>query len=117
MCLMFSDRSMYMQITTKRFKEDYPKITVYRFLNNSKINLERSTTILSERMVNGFMLPLRNRSNRKDWLAIICTDMELDEKVIIRVYGRRLDIEVIFLRPTSKCSSWNQSAKVCLMMP
>ena len=117
MCLMFSDRSMYMQITTKRFKEDYPKITVYRFLNNSKINLERSTTILSERMVNGFILPLRNRSNRKDWLAIICTDMELNEKEIIRVYGRRLDIEVIFLRPTSKCSSWNQSAKVCLMMP
>ena len=23
LCLMFSDRSMYMQITTKRFKEDY----------------------------------------------------------------------------------------------
>ena len=23
LCLMFSDRSMYMEITTKRFKEDY----------------------------------------------------------------------------------------------
>ncbi len=44
-CLMFSDRSMYMQITTKRFKEDYSKNTVYRFLNNSRINWERFTTI------------------------------------------------------------------------
>ena len=31
---------------------------------------------------------VRNRSNRKDWLAIICTDMELDEKEIIRIYGK-----------------------------
>ena len=37
---------------------------------------------------------VRNRSNRKDWLAIICTDMELDEKEIIRIYGKRWDIEV-----------------------
>ena len=116
MCLMFSDRSMYMQITTKQFKEDYPKITVYRFLNNSKINLERSTTILSERMVNGFILPLRNRSNRKDWLAIICTDMELDEKEIIRIYGKRWDIEVFFktckqmLKLESECKSLSYDA-------
>ena len=65
MCLMFSDRSMYMQITTKRFKEDYSKNTVYRFLNNSRINWERFTTMLSERIVNGFMRPLtsENREN------------------------------------------------------
>ncbi len=39
---------------------------------------------------------VRNRSNRKDWLAIICTDIELDEKEIIRIYGKRWDIEVFF---------------------
>ena len=39
---------------------------------------------------------LRNRSNRKEWLALICTDLELSEEEIIRVYGKRWDIEVFF---------------------
>ena len=69
LCLMFSDRSMYMQITTKRFKEDYSKNTVYRFLNNSRINWERFTTMLSERIVNGFMHPLTDKK-REDIFVI-----------------------------------------------
>ena len=69
LCLMFSDRSMYMQITTKRFKEDYSKNTVYRFLNNSRINWERFTTMLSERIVNGFMRPLTDKK-REDIFVI-----------------------------------------------
>ena len=32
---------------------------------------------------------VRNRSNRKDWIALICTDMTID-------YGKRWDIEVFF---------------------
>ena len=39
---------------------------------------------------------VRNRANRKDWLAIICTDMTLSEEEIIRIYGKRWDIEVFF---------------------
>ena len=69
LCLMFSDRSMYMQITTKRFKEDYSKNTVYRFLNNSRINWERFTTMLSERIVNGFMRSLTDEE-REDIFVI-----------------------------------------------
>ena len=69
LCLMFSDRSMYMQITTKQFKEEYSKNTVYRFLNNSRINRERFTTMLSERIVNGFMRPLTSK-NREDIFVI-----------------------------------------------
>ena len=34
--------------------------------------------------------------NRKDWIAIICTDMSLSENDIIRIYGHRWDIEVFF---------------------
>ncbi|MCI6170848.1 MAG: transposase, partial [Selenomonas bovis] len=37
-----------------------------------------------------------NRQNRKDWIAIISTDMSLSEEEIIRLYGRRWDIEVFF---------------------
>ena len=39
---------------------------------------------------------VRNRSNRKDWLAIISTDISLSEEEIIRLYGKRWDIEVFF---------------------
>ena len=59
---------------------------------------------------------VRNRSNRKDWLAIISTDMELDEKEIIRIYGKRWDIEVFFktckqmLKLESECKSLSYDA-------
>lgn len=69
LCLMFSDRSMYMQIATNRFKEDYSKNTVYRFLNNGRTNWERFTTILSERIINGFMRSLTSKS-REDVFVI-----------------------------------------------
>ena len=39
---------------------------------------------------------VRNRNNRKDWIALICTDMALREEDIIRIYGKRWDIEVFF---------------------
>lgn len=39
---------------------------------------------------------VRNRANRKDWLALICTDTSLREEEIIRIYGKRWDIEVFF---------------------
>ena len=39
---------------------------------------------------------VRNRNNRKDWIAIICTDMSLSENDIIRIYGHRWAIEVFF---------------------
>lgn len=69
LCLIFSDRSMYMQIATDRFKEDYSKNTVYRFLNNRRTNWERFTTMLSERIINGFMRPLTSE-NREDVFVI-----------------------------------------------
>lgn len=39
---------------------------------------------------------VRNKANRKDWLAFICTDTTLSEEEIIRVYGKRWQIEVFF---------------------
>ena len=39
---------------------------------------------------------VRNRANRQDWLALICTDASLSEEEIIRIYGKRWDIEVFF---------------------
>ena len=38
---------------------------------------------------------VRNKTNRKDWLAFICTDTTLSEEEIIRIYGKRWQIEVL----------------------
>ena len=39
---------------------------------------------------------VHNRNNRKEWVALISTDMSLSEEDIIRIYGKRWDIEVFF---------------------
>ena len=33
---------------------------------------------------------------KKDWLAILCTDINLPEEAVVRIYGKRWDIEVFF---------------------
>ena len=57
-CLIFSDRSMYMQRKTGVFDGSFCKNTVYRFLNDPRINWLRFTTLLSTRIINVFMKPL-----------------------------------------------------------
>ena len=39
LCLIFSDRSMYMQRKTGVFRDAFCKNTVYRLLNNARVNL------------------------------------------------------------------------------
>lgn len=68
-CLIFSDRSMYMQRKTRVFDGGFCKNTVYRFLNNAKVNWPRFTTLLSARIINRFMKPLTD-DNRKDVFII-----------------------------------------------
>ncbi len=68
-CLIFSDRSMYMQWKTGIFDGSFCKNTVYRFLNNAKINWSRFTTLLSSRIISDFMKPLTDES-RKDVFII-----------------------------------------------
>ena len=59
---------------------------------------------------------VRNRSNRKDYLVLICTDTTLSEDEIIQLYGKRWDIEVFFktsksvLRLTGECRSLSYDA-------
>ena len=69
LCLVFSDRSMYMQIKTNAFKASFSKNTVYRFLNSAKTNWLRFTTLLSEMVVNQFMRNLTS-DEREDAFII-----------------------------------------------
>lgn len=51
LCNIFSDRSMYMQMKTKSFKESFSKNTFYRFLDSAKTNWLRFTTLLSKKVI------------------------------------------------------------------
>ena len=54
---------------------------------------------------------VRNKANKKDWIAIISTDTTLSEEEIIKRYGYRWNIEVFFktckqyLKYTKECQS------------
>lgn len=52
---------------------------------------------------------VRNRNKRKDYLAIITTDMNISEEEVIRIYGKRWDIEVFF----KVCKSYLKLSKEC----
>jgi hypothetical protein len=52
---------------------------------------------------------VRNKNNRKEYLCIISTDIMLDEDEIIRIYGKRWDIEVFF----KVCKSYLRLSKEC----
>lgn len=62
----------------------------------SKYLLSVDVTIGKENPIPAKIVCVRNRANRKDWLAFISTDVSLPEEEIIRIYGKRWDIEVFF---------------------
>ena len=51
-CMMFSDRSVFMQMKTGTFEEVFSKNTIYRFLNNARTNWQRFTALLSASIIN-----------------------------------------------------------------
>ena len=56
--LIFSNRSMYMNLLTGRDTPDFAKDTVYRFMKMVQINWIRFTTILSSRIIKEAIVPL-----------------------------------------------------------
>ena len=94
--------------------EDMSLISIY---NKNKKRRGRSRYLLSvmvDVVKDGKVIPakvvyVRNRNKRKEYLCIISTDTELDENEIIRIYGKRWDIEVFF----KVCKSYLQLSKEC----
>ena len=39
---------------------------------------------------------VRDKAKRRNWIAFLCTDMELSEDQIVEIYGKRWSIEVFF---------------------
>ena len=62
----------------------------------SKYLLSVEVMVGKENPIPAKIVCVRNKLNRKDWLAFICTDASLSEEEIIRIYGKRWQIEVFF---------------------
>ncbi len=94
--------------------KDMPLAEIYK---KSKKRRGRSKYLLSvqvEVLKNGFAIPakvvyVRNRNKRKEYLCLISTDTSLSEEEIIRLYGKRWDIEVFF----KVCKSYLRLSKEC----
>ena len=94
--------------------EDMSLISIYK---KNKKRRGRSKYLLSvlvdvvkdEKVIPAKVVYVRNRNKRNEYLCIISTDTELDENEIIRIYGKRWDIEVFF----KVCKSYLHLSKEC----
>lgn len=67
-------------------KEIYSKNRKRRGRSKYLLSVEVS---VGEEAVPAKIVCVRNRSKRKDWLAIISTDTSLSAEEIVRIYGKR----------------------------
>ena len=94
--------------------EDMSLISIY---NKNKKRRGRSKYLLSvivdvvkdNEIIPAKVVYVRNRNKRKEYLCLISTDVNLDEDEIIRIYGKRWDIEVFF----KVCKSYLNLSKEC----
>lgn len=90
---------------SSRIKYEYngEKLNLKEIYSKNKKRRGRSKYLLSVDVMLGRDDPIpakivcvRNKANRKDWLALVCTNTALSEEEIIRIYGKRWQIEVFF---------------------
>lgn len=62
----------------------------------SKYLLSVNVLVGKTRQIPARIVCVRNKKNKKDWIAFICTNPDLSEEEIIRIYGKRWQIEVFF---------------------
>ena len=90
---------------SSRIKYSYcgEQLNIKEIYSRNKKRRGRSKYLLSVDVMVGKENPIpakivcvKNKANRKEWLAFICTDTTLSEEEIIRIYGKRWQIEVFF---------------------
>ena len=76
------------------------KLDIKQIFSKKKKRQGRSRYLLSVKVktedIDAKIVCVKNRNNRKDWIAIICTNTDLSEEEIISIYGKRWNIEVFF---------------------
>jgi len=75
-----------------------------RYLLSVIVNIVKDGDIIPAKVVY-----VRNRNKRSDYLILISTDTSIDEDEIIRLYGKRWDIECFF----KVCKSYLRLSKEC----
>ena len=75
-----------------------------KYLLSVTVEVEKDGQVIPAKVVY-----VRNRSNRKDYLCLISTNVEIDEEEIIRIYSKRWQIEVFF----KVCKSYLKLASEC----
>ncbi len=106
-----------------RYEYDGKQLSINKIFGICKKRRGRSKYLLSVdvEVGKGQKIParivcVRNKKNKKDWIAFICTDTTLSEEEIIRIYGKRWQIEVFFktsksyLHLVSECHSLSYDA-------
>lgn len=90
---------------SSRIKYEYEeqKLNIKQIYAKNRKRRGRSKYLLSVNVMVGKDNPVpakivcvRNKANRKDWLAFLCTNPDLSEEEIIRIYGKRWQVEVFF---------------------
>ena len=104
---------------SSRIKYEYcgKQLNIKEIYSQNKKRRGRSEYLLSvdvkvgkEEPIAAKIVCVRNKANRKDWLAFICTDTSLCEEEIIRIYGKRWQIEVFFKTCKSMLPKYLQNA-------
>lgn len=93
-----------MQPLTKIYRKNRKRRGRSRYLLSVEVTVVKGNESIPARIVY-----VRNRNKRKEYLALITTDMTISEDEIIRIYGKRWDIEVFF----KVCKSYLKLSKEC----
>lgn len=106
-----------------RYEYDGQQLSIKKIFGICKKRRGRSKYLLSVNVMVGKdqkipakIVCVRNKKNKKDWIAFICTNPDLSEEEIIRIYGKRWQIEVFFktcktyLHLISECHSLSYDA-------
>ncbi len=93
-----------MQPLTEIYKQNKKRRGRSKYLLSVEITVVKNGESIPARIVY-----VRNKNKRKDYLALITTDMKISEEEVIRIYGKRWDIEVFF----KVCKSYLKLSKEC----
>lgn len=80
----------------KNIREIYASCRKRRGRSKYLLSLPVQICAADESPMDARIVCVRSRNNRKDWIALITTDTKLSEEDIIRIYGKRWDIDVFF---------------------
>lgn len=97
--------------------EDTSLISIYKQNKKRRGRSRYLLSVMVEVVKDNEVIPakvvyVRNRNKRNEYLCLISTDVDLDEDEIIRIYGKRWDIEVFF----KICKSYLNLSKECRSM-